>query len=97
LEIANPAANSLEAQQRRTKKWVRSFNDDRPLEALGMKTPSEIYVASELKYHRVSPLEYGAEFELRLVNSKGDNFETPQGEQRHGVLPNLETKSVTQT
>jgi putative transposase len=72
LEIANPAAGNLKAQQRRTQQWVRSFNHERPHEALGMKTPDEIYLASELRYDGVRPLEYGAEFEVRLVNSKGD-------------------------
>jgi hypothetical protein len=72
LEIANPAASTLEAQQRRTNKWLKSFNKERPHEALDMKAPAEIYLASELKYRPVRPLEYGAEFEIRLVNSKGD-------------------------
>jgi putative transposase len=72
LEIANPAAGNLKAQQRRTQQWVRSFNQERPHEALGMRTPEEIYLTSELRYEGVRPLEYGAEFEVRLVNSKGD-------------------------
>jgi transposase InsO family protein len=62
LEIANPAASTLEAQQRRTNKWLKSFNKERPHEALDMKAPAEIYLASELKYRPVRPLEYGAEF-----------------------------------
>jgi putative transposase len=72
LEIANPAAKDLKAQQRRTNKWVRSFNQERPHEALDMKTPEEIYFASELRYHGVKPLDYSSEFEVRMVNSKGD-------------------------
>jgi putative transposase len=72
LEIANPAAKDLKAQQRRTNKWMRSFNQERPHEALGMKTPEEIYLASELRYHGVKPLDYSSEFEVRMVNSKGD-------------------------
>lgn len=72
LEIANPPARSLQAQRRRTTKWLRSFNEERPHEALGMKTPAEIYLASELKYHPIWPVEYDPEFEVRTVNSKGD-------------------------
>jgi hypothetical protein len=72
LEIANPAARNLKTQQRRTSKWVRSFNHERPHEALGMKSPDQIYVLSELKYHGVKVLQYSPEFEVRLVNSKGD-------------------------
>ena len=72
LEIANPAAGNLKAQQRRTQQWLACFNQERPHEALDMRVPSEIYLASELRYQRVRALEYGAEFEVRLVNSKGD-------------------------
>jgi putative transposase len=72
LEIANPAARNLKAQQGRTHRWLRSFNQERPHEALDMRAPSEIYLASELRYQRLRALEYGAEFEVRLVNSKGD-------------------------
>lgn len=72
LEIANPPAISLQAQQRRTKQWVKSFNQIRPHEALAMKTPAQIYMPSLLRYRPVRPLEYSAEFELRSVNSKGD-------------------------
>ncbi len=72
LEIANPAARNLKAQQRRTSKWVRSFNHERPHEALDMKSPDQIYVLSELKYHGVKALQYSPEFEVQLVNSKGD-------------------------
>jgi Integrase core domain len=72
LEIANPAAATLPAQQRRTKQWVKNFNEIRPHEALDLRTPAQIYVPSLLKYRPVRPLEYSTEFELRSVNSKGD-------------------------
>ena len=71
-EIASPAAANLKAQQRRTRKWIKTFNEIRPHEALKMSTPAEIYVSSKLKYQPVRALEYGADFELRMVNSKGD-------------------------
>jgi hypothetical protein len=72
MEIANPAAVNLNAQRRRTKSWIKSFNEERPHEALRMKTPAEIYTASELKYYPPKAIEYGSEFEVREVNSKGD-------------------------
>jgi hypothetical protein len=72
LEIANPAAATLPTQQRRTKQWVKNFNEIRPHEALDLRTPAQIYVPSLLKYRPVRPLEYSTEFELRSVNSKGD-------------------------
>jgi transposase InsO family protein len=71
-EIANPPATSLKVQRRRTKTWVKIFNEERPHEALGMKAPAELYVVSELKYQPVKAPEYGSEFEVRRVNSKGD-------------------------
>lgn len=72
LEIAKPPAANLQAQQGRSRKWVKRFNEVRPHEALGMRTPAEIYVASEIKYRPVKPLQYSADFEVRMVNSKGD-------------------------
>ena len=72
MEIANPAAANLKAQQRMTRNWIRSFNEERPHEALDMKTPAEMYVTSELRYHPPRAIEYGSEFEVREVNSKGD-------------------------
>ena len=65
-------ATSLKVQRRRTKTWVKIFNEERPHEALGMKAPAELYVVSELKYQPVKAPEYGSEFEVRRVNSKGD-------------------------
>jgi hypothetical protein len=62
----------LEGSTKAYQQMVRSFNQERPHEAFYMKSPDQIYVLSELKYHGVKALQYSPEFEVRLVNSKGD-------------------------
>jgi putative transposase len=51
--------------------WREQFNQERPHEALGMRTPAELYVASERKYHGTpAALEYRA-MGSRKVNASG--------------------------
>jgi transposase InsO family protein len=49
-ETTRPAAARLLQQQERFDGWVASFNHERPHEALGMKCPAELYVASMRPY-----------------------------------------------
>jgi hypothetical protein len=44
-----PGSNSLQ-QQAHFDDFVREFNDERPHEALDMKCPAEIYLASSRRY-----------------------------------------------
>ena len=51
--------------------WRKSFNRERPHEALEMRTPAEVYEPSERKYEGTpDELDYGA-METRRVNSIG--------------------------
>ena len=51
--------------------WREQFNQERPHEALGMRTPAQLYVASERKYHGTpTALEYRA-MGTRKVNASG--------------------------
>ena len=51
--------------------WREQFNHERPHEALGMRTPSELYLAAKRKYHGTpKTLEYGA-MASRQVNGCG--------------------------
>jgi len=49
-EAANPPAQSWSAQQRRGRKWQKHYNQERPHESLGQKTPAEVYRKSRRKY-----------------------------------------------
>lgn len=52
-----PGMNSLQ-QQARFDDFVREFNDERPHEALAMKTPAEVYAASLRPYRGLPELSY---------------------------------------
>lgn len=72
LETATPPRSSIRAQQFAFGKFKTIYNEERPHEALGMKTPSEVYVRSrrempiELPEH-----EYDPGFEVRRVRRDG--------------------------
>ena len=54
-------------------RWRDEFNTIRPHEALGMKTPADIYRPSERKY-KVAPdqIEYPSAFQVRKVSAYGE-------------------------
>jgi hypothetical protein len=53
-------------------KWRKEFNEVRPHEALGMKTPSEVYYKSEKKYIGDEiEIEYSGRMKSRIVNDRG--------------------------
>jgi putative transposase len=67
-----PAAN-LAAQQRRFASFCREYNEQRPHDALGGRTPAEVYVPSgRAMPARLPALEYAAHWEVRRVASNGD-------------------------
>jgi transposase InsO family protein len=52
--------------------WREEFNGIRPHEALGMKTPQEVYTPSHRKYTGDIPeIDYPTVYEVRRVNRKG--------------------------
>jgi len=71
-EATQPASPSFPAQQRRFDAWRRTFNTERPHEALGQVRPAERYAASPRALpRRLPPLEYPACCEVRRVASSG--------------------------
>ena len=69
LEL-NPA-RTRRAQQRACDRWMIEFNEVRPHDALGGKTPAEVYCDSERR--SLDPLvpSYPPEWKTRLVSKKG--------------------------
>jgi hypothetical protein len=68
LELA--PARSRRAQQRDCDRWLVDFNNVRPHEALGGKTPAEVYKPS----HRAPAVQlpnYPPEYRVRRVNRVG--------------------------
>ena len=53
--------------------WVKEYNEVRPNEAIGMKTPDEIYTVSERNYiGDFDDIEYPIGFQTRKVTSGGE-------------------------
>lgn len=72
-ETAQPPAADLPSQQRAFDRFRDDFNNERPHEALGMKTPASLYAHSVRPYPRKLPeLEYPKAYELRRVRSNGE-------------------------
>jgi len=68
-ETTIPPARDLEEQQKRFDAFLNVYNQQRPHEALGMKTPSSLYQASQRPLpKKISHIEYPAHYELRRVS-----------------------------
>jgi transposase InsO family protein len=69
---AQPPASSLRRQQRAFDDFCREYNWERPHQALGMKTPGDLYVASSRLYpSRLREPEYCGEWEVRSIGPCG--------------------------
>lgn len=71
-ETASPPRSSIRAQQAAFDRFQVIYNEERPHEALGMRTPSELYEPSPRRMILEPPdHEYGAEMEARRVRKDG--------------------------
>lgn len=71
-ETTRPAARSLRAQQRRFTAFRRRYNDERPHEGIGDRTPSSLWMPSPRPYpERIAPPVYPAHLEVRRVGTAG--------------------------
>jgi len=71
-ETTRPPSNSRLAQQRQFDRFRTEFNEERPHEALEMKTPGSIYTASPRAMpDRLPPLVYPDHYEVRYVSANG--------------------------
>ena len=70
--IVNSPSENLHGQQRNFDRFVREYNEERPHEALGYKTPSELYVPSSYRFPLAAPkFTYSKEYTLRSVHKDG--------------------------
>ncbi len=66
-----PGANSR-AQQRKFNTFRHEYNEERPHEALDMKTPAQLYQPSPRPMpDKLAPLDYPDRFEVRYVSANG--------------------------
>ncbi len=73
VEVEASAAADSAAQQAVLDVWRRTFNDERPHEALGMRVPSEVYHESPRRFDPApAELEYPAGYLVRKVLRQGN-------------------------
>jgi len=71
MELQGIIEGDLEHQQNAFDIWRRTFNYERPHEALNMKVPAEVYKPSSLRYQEVENIDYSRDYIVRKVNSCG--------------------------
>ena len=72
-EIQGQIKGGRKANQIALDEWVKEYNSVRPNEAIGMKTPDEVYVKSKRKYiGDYDEIEYPIGYETRKVFSSGE-------------------------
>ncbi len=71
-ETGRPPAADRRAQQRSFDRFKLCYNEERPHEALGMKTPARCYVPSPRAYpSRLPEPQYDGDFQVRRVRACG--------------------------
>jgi transposase InsO family protein len=74
LEVQSLAGASLHKTTQVLESWRRSYNEERPHEALGMKCPAELYESSARKWQGTpEDLDYPAGYIPRRVNTRHGN------------------------
>jgi len=72
-ETARPPAATRHAQQRVFDRFRLEYNEERPHEGIGMRTPAELYEPSARSLpSRVEEMSYPGHYEVRKVRSKGE-------------------------
>jgi hypothetical protein len=70
-ETANPPAANLRQQAKRMDRFCHWYNQERPHESLGMRTPAEVYRASPRPYAPAPALVYPCGWQVRTANRRG--------------------------
>jgi len=72
-ETTQPSARTRRGQQHRTTVWLRSYNEVRPHEALGQRTPAQLYRKNKRTFPKVLPeLNYSSGYVVRKIRSNGE-------------------------
>jgi putative transposase len=80
-EVAVKPETTPAAQQRRSTRWARHYNRQRPHEALGMKTPAQLFKKNRRRPKRTGLWKYRRGWERRWV--KGNGEITREGKRRY--------------
>ena len=74
-ETASPPAPTVRGQQRAFDRWRVCFNEERPHEALGERTPTSVYTASPRPYpERLASVQYPEDLVVRIVQKAGEFY-----------------------
>jgi len=72
-EVARRPAQTVRAQQRRSDRWLLVYNGERPHEAIGMKTPIEVFEKNGRRMSKViKPWRYPEGWVARWVKGNGE-------------------------
>lgn len=72
-ECTKPAASSMRAHQRQLDEWMRVYNELRPHEAIGMRTPDALYQRSPRAMpKRLAAPVYAESWQVRSVRQNGE-------------------------
>jgi hypothetical protein len=69
-ETTKPASRNPRSQQRRTKRWIKTYNQVRPHEGLGQRPPAAVYRWKRSGVRR-AVLSYPQDWQTRRVRSNG--------------------------
>jgi len=71
-EVVAAGATDRAAMQRRSTRWLAHYNQERPHEALGQRTPGQVYRKSRRACpEKLAALKYPRQWEVRRVRSRG--------------------------
>jgi putative transposase len=71
-EVAKNPARTMAGQQRRSSRWLKDYNEERPHEACGMALPRECYLPSPRPFKKTEPWIYPAGWERHWVKGNGE-------------------------
>ncbi len=71
-EVVAAGATDRRAMQQRSTRWLTHYNEQRPHEALGQRTPAQVYRPSPRPFPKVLPLvKYPRRWQVRRVRNRG--------------------------
>ncbi len=71
-EATQPPSTTLRAAQRRWRRWQQRYNQERPHQALGMKTPATLYRKSRRRWKKKAAIRHPKSWPQRRVRRHGE-------------------------
>lgn len=71
-EVARQPAQTMAAQQLKTNRWIKQYNEQRPHQGLGMKTPAEVFKANRRRLKTPTTWSYPRGWLRKWVKGNGE-------------------------